>query len=180
MGHSYGGFVSAVYALRPHNALRKMIIVCGAIDLNDMSSDLLVDEMRHSLSDESQRIMNIPVKSNIDFKRFVEHSLPLYFYDKKYVSEFNLKNKSSYRYSAYCKGELERRKLAHYRKLYSSIDTSTLIIDGKYDFIECPMSSELFRKSAHNCSYCLFEKSGHFPFVEEQALFLRTVTNFLT
>jgi len=179
LGHSYGGFVSAVYAIRYPEALKKMIIVSGALDLSSQNNNSL-NIASNTLPNKNRRILNIPVKSNEDFKRFISHALPLYFFDKKKVCEFNLKNKSRYRFSAYKRGEFERYKLMHYAKLYSKIKTPSLILDGKYDIIEGSPSSLVFRKSVEHCEHYIFERSGHFPFVEEQSLFLMKVSSFLT
>lgn len=108
------------------------------------------------------------------------HALPLYFFDNKKIDKFNLKNKSRYRFSTYERGELERYKLVRYAKLYPQIKTPSLILDGKYDIIEGNSSSFVFRKSVDRCEHYIFKKSGHFPFVEEQNLFLSKIDFFLT
>lgn len=178
LGHSYGGFVSAVYAIRHPEALKKLVIVNGALDLssqNDRTLKVALD----ALPIKNRKILNVPVKSNGDFKRFISHTMSLYFFNKKNICKFNQKNKSLYRFQIYERGEIERYKLKHYRKLYSEIKTPSLILDGKHDIIEGSFSSLMFRKSIKSCEHYVFKKSGHYPFVEEQTLFLKKVYKFL-
>ncbi len=178
LGHSYGGFVSAVYAIRNPETLRKLVVVGGALDLPSQNNGAL-EIASNALPSKSRRVLNEPVKCDEDFRRFISHAMPLYFFDMKNVCKFNQKNKSMYRFQAYKRGEGERYKLKHYRELYSKIKAPSLILDGKHDIIEGSLSSLKFRKSVKLCEHYVFKKSGHFPFVEEQALFLKKVREFL-
>ncbi len=55
----------------------------------------------------------------------------------------------------------------------------TLVITGKFDLVTPPVVVESIAKGIPGATFKVFEQSGHYPYVEENRLFLDTVNSFL-
>jgi proline iminopeptidase len=70
------------------------------------------------------------------------------------------------------------RRLSYADRL-GSVEAPTLILVGRYD-VENPVPcSEELSEGIPDATLIIFEQSGHFPFVEEAALFTETLDTFL-
>jgi proline iminopeptidase len=66
-----------------------------------------------------------------------------------------------------------------YADRLGEVRASTLILAGRYDpEASLPCSEELMQ-GIPDARLVIFERSGHFPFIEEAPLFARTVDAFL-
>jgi proline iminopeptidase len=61
----------------------------------------------------------------------------------------------------------------------SSLKIPVLVIAGRADGIVMPRLAERLRTCAPQAKFVMFEHSGHYPFIEEAPLFLKTVEEFL-
>jgi len=48
LGHSYGGFVATVYAIRYPKMLKKLIVANGSLDISSQNDDLLIASKKTS------------------------------------------------------------------------------------------------------------------------------------
>ena len=55
----------------------------------------------------------------------------------------------------------------------------TLILAGRYDRVVIPRWSVQYKKYAPQAQFVMFEKSGHFPFIEETDETVRVMRKFL-
>ena len=55
----------------------------------------------------------------------------------------------------------------------------TLILAGRYDRVVIPRWSVQFKRYAPQAQFVMFEKSGHFPFIEETGETVRVLREFL-
>lgn len=65
------------------------------------------------------------------------------------------------------------------RPALTRLTMPTLIVAGRYDRAVLPRFSVQYKRFAPQAQFVMFEKSGHFPFVEEPETFVRTVETFL-
>jgi pimeloyl-ACP methyl ester carboxylesterase len=65
------------------------------------------------------------------------------------------------------------------RDKLDTIRVPTLVLVGRHDFICSPMQARIIHDGIRGSRLAVFEKSGHFPWIEEPELFFSTVTNFL-
>ncbi len=68
-------------------------------------------------------------------------------------------------------------------KAYLGIATlkmPTLIITGRFDRVAMPKYALEFKRYAPQAQFVMFEKSGHFPFVEETAKTMDILRGFLS
>jgi proline iminopeptidase len=54
-----------------------------------------------------------------------------------------------------------------------------LILSGRFDRGMLPRCAVQFKTCAPKAQFVMFEKSGHFPFIEEPEEFVRVVADFL-
>jgi proline iminopeptidase len=73
---------------------------------------------------------------------------------------------------------LEMAKLDFHARL-KHLNMPLLIIAGRFDPGMLPRYAEQFKTYAPKAQFVMFEKSGHFPFVEEPDQFIRVVADFL-
>jgi proline iminopeptidase len=66
-----------------------------------------------------------------------------------------------------------------YRPRLESIKVPFLVIAGRHDGIVLPALTLQFKRYAPQAKFVMFEHSGHYPFVEEPSLFVKTVEGFL-
>jgi proline iminopeptidase len=55
----------------------------------------------------------------------------------------------------------------------------TLIIAGRFDRVSIPRYSIQFKSFMPQAKFIMFEKSGHYPFIEEPELHTKILVNFL-
>ncbi len=112
-------------------------------------------------------------------------SLPLlYFYDPDNASKlrdapFSMDvacNMAGPNFDVVWGGDLSKFDL---RPALTRLTMPTLIVAGRYDRAVLPRFSVQYKRFAPQAQFVMFEKSGHFPFVEEPETFVRTVETFL-
>lgn len=178
LGHSYGGLLSIIYMIRYPKSLQKVVLVSTPADV-DFQDKNEIAEAKLKLTKKSQKIINNPIKTNEDFKLFMEHLSPLYFYQKEYISAFLSANKSKYTHSMLVRGHKEVKKLETYKKQFHEINVQTLILHGQKDIIVPFRAIKHLRRHKSVFKVKMFHKSGHFPFIEEKDRFFKEVKLFL-
>jgi len=66
-----------------------------------------------------------------------------------------------------------------FRPQLSSIKVPFMVIAGRRDGVVLPRLSTHFKKYAPQAKFVMFEHSGHYPFIEENQEFLKTLEDFL-
>jgi proline iminopeptidase len=66
-----------------------------------------------------------------------------------------------------------------FRSRLKDIQAPTLIIAGRFDRVFVPRNSILFKRYMPQAKFVFFEKSGHYPQIEETDKFFSTVEDFL-
>ena len=66
-----------------------------------------------------------------------------------------------------------------FRAQLASIKAPFLVLAGRHDGVVLPRLSMRFKKYAPQARFVMFERSGHYPFIEEAPLFLKTMEDFL-
>ena len=103
--------------------------------------------------------------------------LPLYFYQHQPASDAFLAN------MVVCAAveEHQEQMLSTYHTLpyLHEIGCPTLLLVGRDDFICPPSQAQLMHERIPHSRLVVFEHSGHFPWIEEPALFIQTVKAWL-
>src|SRR5579864_1657476 len=198
-GHSYGGFVAQGYALKYPESVSKLIVsnifTCG--DDFQASDDHVNSELQQFFPELWETISQLRSRGSKSSSpemqqltgpyllRMLEH---FYFYDPRQATKiapyFNEHNFSSEQWNAVAGPDADFEvggdlRALDFRSRLQSIQVPVLIIAGRHDGIVLPRLTLKFKTYAPQAQFVMFEQSGHYPFIEEPALFLATVKRFL-
>ena len=193
LGHSYGGMVAQAYALRYPQAVRRLILADtswgGA--MSQAHRDNALSELRNQYPEIYERVAKVhdqgfPTCS----KKYQDaYDAPpgfLLFYDNSAFQEL-IRTAAPPDSKVLCAIEgddydfvagPEISKLDFHAQL-KDLNMPMLIISGRFDRGMLPRYAVQFKTYAPKAQFVMFEKSGHFPFVEEPDEFIRVVKDFL-
>jgi proline iminopeptidase len=181
MGNSFGGMWALTYAVRYPGSLSKLILIDTApsygfwLDAQQMAEKKATPQQKAIY----KNLFEGRVDTEKEFTAWFDTMMPLYYYNYKeeFGKQFVSRMKGSFEVARYMwKNVMPKYDL---RARLGNISVPTLILEGRHDWVTPVSQSELLRKGIPNSKMVIFEKSGHLPFVEEPALFLRTVSDFV-
>ncbi|MFZ4622240.1 MAG: alpha/beta fold hydrolase [Bacteroidota bacterium] len=180
MGQSAGGWTALEYALAHQSVIDHLIIVCSA-PTGKFHKNTFRDP-QHPLYPQfekiSQEVRSLPAAERVKaFNRAVyqfdvqtddaRRTIDRIFAD----AEFNAQ-----RNQFFVMNELNRYNVTD--RLHE-ITIPTLVIGGKHDAHVAPEWSEVIAKNIPNSRLQMMQHSGHFPWLDEPALFFELITAFL-
>jgi proline iminopeptidase len=175
LGHSFGAFVALEYARRFPDRTDKLLLVAAAPAL-DYPDVIAANLQRNGTPEQAallQRAMAAPLDSDDEFRRAWHTLLPLYFRrPQPWVDGI-------YSATALFHGF---RMLSQFSALpwLGNLRMPVLILTGRHDWIAPPaQGAERLKRGLPNARLAIFENSGHFPFIEENDLFLSALGEFL-
>jgi len=198
-GHSYGGFVAEAYALKYPDSVQKLVVSNIFVSGEDFQSsdDHVNQEIQQFLPELWGQIASLRARGLLSSspemqQAVVPHLLSMlgrfYFYDpekaKIIAPYFNEHNFSAEQWNAVAGPDADfnvggdLRKL-DFRRGLATVRVPFLVVAGRYDGIVLPRLTERFKEYAPQSKFVMFEHSGHYPFIEEAPLFLKTVEDFL-
>jgi len=198
-GHSYGGFVAQGYALKYPDSVSKLIISNIFTSGEDFqaSDDHFTEEIQQFFPEFWAELLPLRGKGllsssseiqQVDAKYFLQVLQKFYFYNpqnaKSIAPYWNEHNFSPEQWNAvagpdadfHVGGDLAK---LDFRSQLSSLKMPVLVIAGRADGIVLPRLTEKFKTYAPKARFVMFEHSGHYPFIEEAPLFLKTLQDFL-
>jgi proline iminopeptidase len=122
-----------------------------------------------------------PLGTDEDLAALLERILPLYFVDpegagvaaaREYVRSHRI-SRAAQRAVEASDGRFP------VRDRLGTVRVPTLVMAGRHDFICSPAQAQIVHAGIRESRLAIFEKSGHFPWIEEPDLFVSTVVSFL-
>jgi len=175
LGHSFGAYIALEYARRFPDRTDKLVLVSAAPALD--YPDVIAANLQRSGTPEQaallQKAMAAPLDSDEEFRRAWHLLLPLYFHNPQPWTD------GIYSATALFHGF---RMLSQFSALplLGNLRMPVLILTGRHDWIAPPaQGAERLKRGLPNARLTIFEDSGHFPFIEENALFLSVLGEFL-
>jgi proline iminopeptidase len=193
LGHSYGGMVAQAYALRYPESVRRLILADaswgGAMSQAHRHNALF--ELRNQYPETYERVIKIHAQGFHTCSREYEDAYEaprgfLLFYNNSAFQEL-IRTAEPPDSKVLCGIEgddydfvagPEMAKL-DFRARLKDLQMPMLILSGRFDRGMLPRYAVQFKTYAPEAQFVMFEKSGHFPFVEEPEQFLRVVEDFL-
>jgi proline iminopeptidase len=196
LGHSYGGMVAQAYALQFPDSVQKLVLVDTAwgAEMAQAHMENQHNELRNQYPETWEKFQKAhdqgfhtcskEYQEAADETR--EFSASMLFYDTSKIAQLvatggppNRKVTCAMRGddSGFVLGG-DLAKL-DFRPRLKDLHMPTLILAGRFDRILFPRYQIQFKTYAPQAQFLFFEKSGHFPFIEEPEEFTRVVSEFL-
>jgi Predicted hydrolases or acyltransferases (alpha/beta hydrolase superfamily) len=192
LGHSYGGIVAQAYTLRYSDSVKRLILADTLFsgEMWQANNDSCNYELRNQYPEVWKRIGKLRAQGfQSSAKEHQEaYQLPrglLYYYDassaeKRPQIDFN---PEVYYAIVGDDGDFliggDIGKL-DFRTELKNLKMPTLILAGRYDRVSQPRFAVQFKRYAPQAQFVMFEKSGHYPFIEETAKMMGILRKFLS
>jgi proline iminopeptidase len=181
LGHSYGGTLALMYALRYQQHLDGLIL-CTTYPAFDYPEVVQANAARLGTPEQLAALGSWErgeVGTDEEFARFWRTMLPLYFhrYDPAVGRELDR--------DAIYSGAIFNRAFSELTPGYNVVDrlgeirVPTLVLGARQDWITPLAQSERIQRGIPGSQLVAFEESGHFPFIEERERFLASVRDWL-
>ena len=193
LGHSYGGMVAQAYALRYPESVRRLILADSSWGgaMSQAHRDNALSELRNQYPETYERVVKLHGQGiHTCSKEYgAAYDAPpgfLLFYNNSAFQEL-IKSAEPPDSQVLCAIEgddydfvagPETAKLDFHAQL-KNLNMPMLILSGRFDRGMLPRYAAQFKTYAPKAQFVMFEKSGHFPFVEEPEEFIRVVEDFL-
>jgi proline iminopeptidase len=193
LGHSYGGVVAQAYALRFPDSLRRLILVDTPFssEMWQANNDNSNTELRNQFPETWEKIQQVRAQGfNTCSKEYQDASdvspAFLMFYNASNFDKI-MSGGGSINNDVYCaitgedadylvSGDMGK---FDYRLDLKKLTMPLLILVGRYDRIAFPRWTIQYKRYAPQAQFVMFEKSGHFPFIEETDETVRVLREFL-
>jgi proline iminopeptidase len=178
LGNSYGGFVALEYALRYPNRLSHLILSDTAPSWGDYDDEIAANVEQRNPPEEVRAAAAEPADDE-SFARIFTALLPLYYatYDPE-------RERRHFEGSIFCSATAAHslevaRHTYNVTERLGEIRAPTLVTVGRHDFICPPSRAEILHTGIPASELVVFERSGHFPFIEEPDVFDTVVRAWL-
>ena len=195
LGHSYGGFVAQLYAVKYPKSVKRLVLANTFLSGDTIQSlqDNFNKDIQDQLPEIWAKVQQVRAKGFLSSSK--EHqevyAVPptfSYFYNPENarllpIAEPNLYNSDLWYAMAgddadfVVKGELARFDA---RLQLKELKMPILVIAGRFDRMVPPRITVQYKNLAPQAEFIMLEKSGHFPFIEENEKTLRVLKVFLT
>ncbi len=194
LGHSYGGMVAQAYALKYPQSIKRLILADTLYNAEmwQANDDNCNHEIRNQYPELWEKLQQVRAKGAHSKAR--EHQdlygpIPMglfYFYDAsnadRLTTENGWLNTDVYYQIAgddadfLIGGDVTK---IDFRTKLKDLKMPVLILAGRFDRVALPRFAVQYRTYAPQAEFVMFEKSGHFPYIEETELYFKTVRAFL-
>ncbi len=183
MAHSWGAILAVNYAIQFPDKIEKLIL-CNPSPLSHEYDVQMAAFMKENTTvEDSLARAKIYHSSSIEvdnFEKLMKINFKASAYDRQHIEKIDLNIPDNYLQSSQVlmMGLQKDLKTYNYYSKVKGFRFKTLLLAGQYDGI--PLASiERLQKLIPGAKMYTFDKSGHFPFVEETDRFIAVVNDFL-
>lgn len=199
VSHSFGGYVSVLYANLYPNSIEKIIYECPSFDFSLSERSMLkgaAEELSKADSKLAEKYFKAleEVQDYKEINKFLMGALGelgekannfMWYGEDKFIIE-KIARGTKNGGELWLKSTNTRIKLLKDWRVYkdvfselSNIDKPSLLIKGKYDPITCEVQTREFIKRTKYKKIAVFDFSGHYVRIEEPDKYCELVTNFI-
>lgn len=186
LGHSHGGQIAAAFASKYPQHVKRLILVDAVPPKNPDPENAtkwrelderLAKDPRVSEATAAERELDTP-KTPEEMAKLLQRMAPLYWHDTQKASVLaNLPPIATWAGAALEKAD--KRNPFDLLSGLKQLDAPTLIVVGKEDEVVPVFMQDEFQQNIPRARFVIFERSGHFPWIEEPDKFFDLVTGFL-
>lgn len=182
-GHSYGAMLTLEYALT-HSEHVSGLVLCNVAPAMDYP-DVIMANARRKAPDEATfqallEVLSGPAHSDDAWERGFRAISPLYFHEYDPARHEPVLDDVRFRAAVANRATFECLPAFDVRNRLEEIRVPTLVLSGADDWIMPPQEAggRVAAGIAH-AEHVIFQKSGHWPFVEENARFVAVLRDWL-
>lgn len=184
MGHSEGGVQVLAYACKYPERLNGMVLLDSLAVADDAQSADMMERaarrMEYSWYDDAMKALASNPTSPKEFSMMLDSILPLYWADPSVAVRFEGDFAATTLSFEAMVGQTESQQFPFdFTAQLKGVKVPTLIVVGDDDFICSPAIARRIHLTLPNSKLLLIEKSGHFPWMEQPAVFEKQVPEFL-
>ncbi|WP_341368532.1 alpha/beta hydrolase [Yoonia sp. BS5-3] len=176
IGHSYGGFIAQEFAARYQDRLDGLVLIDTVPAFDYQPTVAGTDEQMAAFG----KLFSQPMADDADWQATWNPVVEMYFHQWDAAVGADLDARTVYNHKAWnASGAL----LGSFNMLEQlpTIETPTLAIAGKHDPITvAEHGAERIAGLMPNATLLIFEASGHYPFIEEEAAFFDALKGWLS
>lgn len=185
LGHSYGGFLGQEYAARYPERLAGLVLLCTAPALDYPE---LIEANAEARASTSEAIAGVaeafapdPLAQDEDFESIMTRIGPLYFHQPDVFADAVNSVMANVKFSAAAWNHCSQHCMPEFNTMgvLPQVNVPTLIMSGADDWITPAEQGQRMHDVMPNSELVIFEKSGHFPYIEEEELFFRSLRDWL-
>lgn len=189
LGHSHGGAIALGYAIRYPKRVEKLILVDSNIqDFNEEAIAHQELEARKgdkrfeaAISEAMKPWPNPQLTTDEEFGASLGRVLPLYFYDPDKYAPLLEKTAPSLPsvWANHANAAADAKSSIKEDSMMNRVRARTLILVGQNDWICPPAIAERIHAAVRGSEIRIFERTGHFPWIEDAPQFFESVTHFV-
>jgi proline iminopeptidase len=179
LGHSFGGLIALEYALAYPHRLSHLILV-GTTAAFDYGDEIVAKIQHKRPPREVLAAWGQPPPDDADnavMLRFLKARAPLYFVRHDPALVDCLFGRTVFSATASKRGSELVEGYSRVPRL-GEIETPTLVLTGREDFIAPPSQAERLGRGMPHAQVVIFEQSGHYPYVEEPDAFFAALRSW--
>jgi proline iminopeptidase len=177
LGYSYGGFVALEYALRYPERLGRLLLLDTAPTF-DYGEEIEANARRKGATQEQLDALDAEVTDEAALRQQLETVLPLYWHHFDADLGERILSTTKLSIEAYKAGAALVEGWSVVPRL-GDVSVPTLIVVGRDDFICPPSQARILHEGIPHSELVVFERSGHFPYIEEPDAFFDAVRGWL-
>jgi len=195
LGHSYGGFVAQLYALRYGSSVSRLILCNTIASGTDMQLVLnsLNFEFKQQFPERWQEVMKLRRKGLLSSSPLLQqaYDLPGFLYNfynpdnrmKMPITEPDLYNPDLWYVIAGKDADFivgSELKRFNVKEKLKSLKMPVLVLAGRFDRNVRPALTMQYKTLIPKAKFIMLERSGHFPFLEETEATMMHIRRFLS